>query len=121
MFFAIVGYVRLPMFSGVPPQVEEGTFRVEFPDIFRTLILNREIMPGGRGKRLRVRGDFTGIVANIQANQASYLYLYLQTGGCCPALWGWVGISMCRVRMKGNACKTLDGWLVFRPPQCSTG
>lgn len=51
--------------------MDEGTFRVEFPDIFRTLILNREIMPGGRGKRLRVRGDFTGIVANIQANQAS--------------------------------------------------
>lgn len=52
-------------------KVDEGAFRVEFPDIFRTLILNREIMPGGRGKRLRVRGDFTGIVANIQANQAS--------------------------------------------------
>lgn len=65
----------------VPPQVEEGTFRFEFPDIFRTLILNREIMPGGRGKRLRVRGDVTGIVANIQANQASYLWIFTNTPG----------------------------------------
>lgn len=53
-------------------QVEEGTFRVEFPDIFQTLILNREIMPGGRGKRLRVRGEFFGMLANVQANQVSF-------------------------------------------------
>ena len=91
-------------FSGVPLQVEEGTFRVEFPDIFRTLILNREIMPGGRGKRLRVRGDFTGIVANIQANQASCLYLYHEHWGYFPALWRWTDVSMRRVRTKGNAC-----------------
>ncbi|CAM9806392.1 unnamed protein product, partial [Ectocarpus fasciculatus] len=63
--------------------VDEGTFRVEFPDIFRTLILNREIMPGGRGKRLRVRGDFTGIVANIQANQMR-TFLFSLLGTFCP-------------------------------------
>lgn len=51
--------------------MERGTFRVEFPDIFRALILNREIMPGGRGKRLRVRGEFFHAVVNVQANQVS--------------------------------------------------
>ncbi|CAN0531515.1 unnamed protein product, partial [Ectocarpus sp. 12 AP-2014] len=54
-----------------------------FPDIFRTLILNREIMPGGRGKRLRVRGDFTGIVANVQANQMR-TFLFSLLGTFCP-------------------------------------
>eukprot|EP00904_Undaria_pinnatifida_P013773 jgi/Undpi1/9526/HiC_scaffold_27.g11982.m1 len=63
--------------------VEEGTFRVEFPDIFRTLILNREIMPGGRGKRLRVQADFTGIVANLQANQMR-TFLFSLLGTFCP-------------------------------------
>lgn len=69
-------------------KVERGTFRVEFPDIFRTLILNREIMPGGRGKRLRVRGEFSEVVVNVQANQVKNL------------------LNLCQSRKRGSV---LDG------------
>lgn len=108
------------MFSGVPPQVEEGKFRVEFPDIFRTLILNREIMPGGRGKRLRVRGDFTGIVANVQANQARYLYLYCKQSGTAQ-LYGNGQIFHASCTTETECVQRELSGAFFCPPQRSTG
>ncbi|CAM9903449.1 unnamed protein product, partial [Choristocarpus tenellus] len=67
--------------------VGEGSFSVEFPDIFRTLILNREIMPGGRGKRIRIRGEFSDVVAFIQPNQMK-TYLFSLLGTFSPFKYG---------------------------------
>ncbi|CAN0097487.1 unnamed protein product, partial [Phaeothamnion confervicola] len=86
-------------------QVRRGTFVIEFPNIFRTLILNLEVAPEGRGKRLRCYGDFEDVQAVLQANQMKS-FLFSCLGTFCPGKYSaWKRL----VREKSaRDCRPLD-------------